>query len=75
MRLFINFLAFQLGWFASVLGAAHGLPWAGPVVVAMVVMLHLRLVRRPLPPFPAQIPCMSRSRSRPRVREAVIQNG
>ena len=49
MRLIINFLAFQLGWFASVLGAAHGIPWAGPAVVVMVVLIHLGLVRRPLP--------------------------
>ncbi len=34
MKLLINFVAFQLGWFACVLGAANGLPWLGPVVVA-----------------------------------------
>jgi len=49
MSLAINFLAFQLGWFACVLGAANGLPWLGPVVVAGVVALHLARVRRPLP--------------------------
>jgi hypothetical protein len=31
MRLLVNFVAFQLGWFACVLGAAQGLPWLGPV--------------------------------------------
>ena len=49
MKLLLNFAAFQIGWFACVLGAANGLPWLGPVVVAAVVALHLALVRRPLP--------------------------
>lgn len=49
MRLLLNFAAFQIGWFACVLGAANGLPWLGPVVVAAVVALHLAMVRRPLP--------------------------
>ncbi|HET6593216.1 MAG TPA: DUF2878 domain-containing protein [Xanthomonadales bacterium] len=48
MRLLVNFAAFQLGWFACVLGAAKGLPWLGPVVVAAVVALHLAMSRRPL---------------------------
>ena len=47
MKLLINFAAFQIGWFACVLGAANGLPWLGPVVVAAVVALHLGLARRP----------------------------
>jgi hypothetical protein len=49
MRLLLNFAAFQIGWFACVLGAANGLPWLGPVVVLAVVALHLAMVRRPLP--------------------------
>ncbi|MBE7559528.1 DUF2878 domain-containing protein [bacterium] len=28
-----NFVGFQLGWFACILGAAHGRPWLGPLVV------------------------------------------
>lgn len=31
----------QIGWFACVLGAAWGLPWLGPIVVAVLVVLHL----------------------------------
>lgn len=46
-RLLINFAAFQAGWFACVLGAAHGLPLLGPLVVLAVVALHLVLSRRP----------------------------
>jgi hypothetical protein len=47
MNLAINFLAFQFGWFACVLGAAHGMPWLGPVAVLLAVLLHLRLIKRP----------------------------
>lgn len=45
----INFVLFQLGWFACVLGAANGKPWLGPVVVASAVALHMVRARRPLP--------------------------
>ncbi|MGQ9686111.1 MAG: DUF2878 domain-containing protein [Thiobacillaceae bacterium] len=37
----LNLLAFQAAWFATVLGAAHGLPWLGPVAVLAAVVLHL----------------------------------
>jgi len=47
MRLAGNFIAFQLGWFACVLGAANGLPWFGPLVVVAVVLFHLASSRRP----------------------------
>jgi len=30
----LNFVAFQAGWFACILGAANGMPWLGPIVVA-----------------------------------------
>jgi hypothetical protein len=36
-----NFLAFQLGWFACVLGAARGWPWAGTLAALLLVGLHL----------------------------------
>lgn len=45
----LNLLAFQAGWFATVLGAAHGLPWLGPVAVLAAVVLHLTLTTRRLP--------------------------
>ncbi|MDJ0919216.1 MAG: DUF2878 domain-containing protein [Woeseiaceae bacterium] len=41
MNLFINFAAFQVGWFSSVLGGAKQLPWAGPLAVLAIVALHL----------------------------------
>jgi hypothetical protein len=37
----INVAAFQIGWFAAVLGAAQGRPWLGVVVISAVLTLHL----------------------------------
>jgi len=46
--LLFNVAAFQLGWFACVLGAAHGWPWAGVAVAMVVVALHLSRAALPL---------------------------
>lgn len=48
MLLVLNFAAFQLGWFAAVLGAANQMPWLGPVVIAAAIALHLRSADRPM---------------------------
>jgi hypothetical protein len=45
--LIVNFLLFQLGWFASVLGAARESPWLGVGVVVVVVVVHLALRATP----------------------------
>ena len=37
----INVIAFQVGWFACVLGAAYGTPWIGTAVAIAVVSVHL----------------------------------
>jgi len=37
----INFMAFQAGWFACVLGGAHQLPWLGTLLVSVIIVLHL----------------------------------
>lgn len=37
----INFISFQIGWFACVLGAAYALPWLGPLLVACLIGWHL----------------------------------
>lgn len=45
----LNLLAFQAGWFATVLGGANGLPWLGPVAVLAAIGLHLMLAaQRPV---------------------------
>ena len=41
MKIVINFLLFQLAWFACVLGGANATPWIGPLVVLGVVVYHL----------------------------------
>ncbi len=45
-RILLNALAVNVGWFACVLGAAGGVPWVGPAVVAGLVAIH-GLINRP----------------------------
>ena len=42
-----NFLSLQAGWFACVLGAAHGREWIGPAVALGLFALHLARHRAP----------------------------
>lgn len=46
-HLFVNFAAFQVGWFACVLGGANSLALAGTLTVIAVVALHLYLSSNP----------------------------
>ena len=41
MATLINIAMMQIGWFACVLGAAHQLPWLGPVVSLPLVAWHV----------------------------------
>lgn len=43
----VNFAAFQIGWFACVLGGANDLALAGTLTVAAVVALHLYFSANP----------------------------
>lgn len=43
MRAAVNFIAFQIGWFAAVLGAGNDMPWLGVVIVPLVLLLNLVL--------------------------------
>jgi hypothetical protein len=43
LLIIVNFIAFQAGWFAGVLGAATSHFWLGPVTVCGVFILHLYL--------------------------------
>jgi hypothetical protein len=36
----INFVSFQIGWFACVLGGAHGLPWLWPLLAVPILAWH-----------------------------------
>jgi hypothetical protein len=42
-RFLFNVIAFYVGWFCSVLGAAHGYPLAGPLAVVLILAVHLKL--------------------------------
>jgi hypothetical protein len=44
MRSVVNFVAFQIGWFAAVLGAGHDMPWLGVVIVPLVLLVNLALL-------------------------------
>jgi hypothetical protein len=48
-RNLLNFVAFQLAWFACVLGGAHDRVAAGTLAVASVVALHLAIAPQPGP--------------------------
>ncbi len=47
MNIFINIVAYQLCWFACILGAANAMPWAGVLITAAVVGYHLYTARKP----------------------------
>lgn len=47
MALIVNVLLFQIGWFACVLGAAHGMPWAGAIAAAAIVTWHIAHAAQP----------------------------
>jgi len=46
VRMAVNILAFNAGWFACTLGGAHDADWVAFAVVATVVMVHLIWQRR-----------------------------
>ena len=41
----INFVLFQVGWFACVLGAANGMADVGLIIALMIIMTHLFLTK------------------------------
>jgi hypothetical protein len=43
-----NFVLFQAAWFACILGAAHGWPWAGTLAVVAAVAWHLLRAPQPI---------------------------
>lgn len=45
--LIVNVAAFQLGWFACVLGAARGWPWAGTGLACAIVAWHVSRATHP----------------------------
>jgi hypothetical protein len=47
MNILMNFAAFQLGWFACVLGGANQMPWLGTLVATLIVAWHLGQAQSP----------------------------
>jgi len=47
MNILFNAIAFQLGWFACVLGGANQLPWMGTLVAVLIVYWHLHQAQHP----------------------------
>ena len=45
-RVWLNLAAFQVAWFATVLGASNGLPWLGPMAVLVALGLYLVQTRQ-----------------------------
>jgi hypothetical protein len=42
-----NFILFQIGWFACVLGGAHDVPWLGTGIALAIVAWHIGRAVRP----------------------------
>jgi len=47
MKKIINFIGFQVAWFAAVFGAAGGNLWIGPIVLLLWLAVHAFLSGRP----------------------------
>jgi Protein of unknown function (DUF2878) len=47
MNMFINIVAFKIGWLASVVGVVLGMPMLGPAVTLLAIGIHLVRVERP----------------------------
>jgi hypothetical protein len=47
-RNLINFVAFQIGWFSSVVGASRGWTFLGPAVVLAIVVYHVARSHEPV---------------------------
>jgi hypothetical protein len=48
MTFIANVVLFQVGWFACVLGAAHGLPWLSAVALVAIIGWHLQRAAQPM---------------------------
>ncbi len=47
MNFLVNFVTFQIGWFAAVLGGAANLAWVGTLIVLAIVAAHLLRIPNP----------------------------
>ena len=42
-----NFVLYQIGWFACVIGAAKQMPWLGVIAVLIIIIWHLTQAKQP----------------------------
>lgn len=49
IKVFINFVLFQIAWFACVVGAAKGMPLAGVIITLIVMAWHFSQVKQVKP--------------------------
>ncbi|MES2499137.1 MAG: DUF2878 domain-containing protein [Pseudomonadota bacterium] len=47
IKVFSNFVLYQIGWFACVLGAAKQMPWLGVAMMLIIVAFHLKQAIKP----------------------------
>jgi len=47
MAIALNVVLFQFGWFACVLGAAHGVPWVSVMAAGAIIAWHLTRATQP----------------------------
>lgn len=57
MLYILNFVAFQIGWFSSVIGGAQQMPWLGPVVILGALAIHFRAAKRPVEELALVLSC------------------
>lgn len=46
-RIIINFIVFQIGWLACVIGGAQHLPWLGTLLTLLYIPLHIMAMPAP----------------------------
>lgn len=57
-KLLINFVLFQLAWFACVIGASKAMPWLGVIMTGLIVAWHLNQAPRKKPEIQLLLICL-----------------
>lgn len=57
-KLIINFVLFQLSWFACVIGASKAMPWLGVAITALVVAWHIMQTPHKKPEIQLSLICL-----------------
>lgn len=58
LQIIVNFVLFQLAWFACVVGASKGLPWLGVIVALAVAAWHISQVSQPKQEIDLMLICL-----------------